>query len=146
MIVQLCTHQTSSPRMVMQLIFLTGLCATPLPSFGVANDRFVINGTQPVSLRAGSIHYSRVHPDLWDDRLSRLRALGLNAVTTYVPWNFHEAEPGAFDFSSPSRDLPSFLRLAQRHRLHVLLRAHTRAAVAGPVRGRRAALAVLRDS
>jgi beta-galactosidase len=109
--------------MAMQLIFLPGLCATPLPSFGVANDRFVINGTQPVSLRAGSIHYSRVHPELWDDRLSRLRALGLNAVTTYVPWNFHEAEPGAFDFSSPARDLPRFLRLAQRHRLHVLLRA-----------------------
>ena len=25
-------------------------------------------------------------------RLSRLRTMGLNAVQTYVPWNFHELE------------------------------------------------------
>ena len=57
-------------------------------TFGVASDRFVINGTIPVQIKAGSIHYSRVHPDLWEDRLSRLAAMGLNAITTYVPWNF----------------------------------------------------------
>lgn len=27
-------------------------------TFGVANDRFVINGTIPVQIKAGSIHYS----------------------------------------------------------------------------------------
>lgn len=34
----------------------------------------------------------------WQDRLVRLRAMGLNAVQTYVPWNFHEAAPASYDF------------------------------------------------
>ena len=102
---------------------LLAAAALSSPSFSVANDRFVINGTMPISLRAGSIHYSRVHPELWEDRLMRLSALGLNAITTYVPWNFHESRPGTFDFTSASHDLVHFLRLAQKHNLYVLLRA-----------------------
>ena len=95
------------------------------PSFTIANDRFVINGSTPVSMFAGEIHYSRVHPDLWDDRLARLRAMGLNAIQTYVPWNFHETTEGVFDFGDvePSRNLPEFLRIAQQHGLMVNVRA-----------------------
>ena len=92
------------------------------PTFGVASDRFVINGTLPLALASGSIHYSRVHPAQWSDRLARARALGVNAVTTYVPWNFHEATPGAYDFTSESRDLARFIRLAGAHGLFVVLR------------------------
>ncbi len=43
---------------------------------------------------SGEIHYFRIHPSLWNDRLERVRALGLNAVQVYVPWNFHELLPG----------------------------------------------------
>jgi beta-galactosidase len=40
----------------------------------------------------------RIPPEYWRDRLERLAGLGLNAVQLYVPWNFHEQQPGAFDF------------------------------------------------
>uniref|UniRef100_A0A0M3IW58 Glyco_hydro_35 domain-containing protein n=1 Tax=Ascaris lumbricoides TaxID=6252 RepID=A0A0M3IW58_ASCLU len=43
---------------------------------------------------SGSIHYFRVHPDQWNDRLSRMRAAGLNAIQFYIPWNFHEIYEG----------------------------------------------------
>ena len=45
----------------------------------------------------------------WADRLARLKALGLNAVATYVPWNFHEEEEGTFNFAG-DRNLTAFLR------------------------------------
>lgn len=93
-----------------------------VPSFGIHNNKFIINGTQPTKLASGSIHYSRVHPGLWDDRLGRMRAMGLNSITTYVPWNFHEAEEGHYDFSSPWRDLARFVRLAGQHGLFVIMR------------------------
>ena len=55
--------------------------------------QFIKDG-KPFRFISGSIHYFRIHPDHWDDRLKRVRALGLNAIETYVPWNFHEPMPG----------------------------------------------------
>ena len=49
------------------------------PTFEIANGRFERDG-KPFRIMAGSIHYSRVVPELWADRLQRLRAMGLNAV------------------------------------------------------------------
>jgi hypothetical protein len=40
-------------------------------TFVVSNDAFMLN-SKPVTLFSGSIHYHRVHPSLWRDRLQRL--------------------------------------------------------------------------
>ena len=93
----------------------------------IERDQFVLDG-QNFTVRAGCVHYFRVHPDLWEDRLARIAALGLNAVQTYVPWNYHQAwnasslGPARVDLDSPSRDLPRFLRLAHGLGLRVVLR------------------------
>ena len=71
---------------------------------------------------SGSMHYSRVQPYYWKDRLEKLYAAGLNAVQTYVPWNFHEARPGNFDFDG-DKDLVKFIQMAQEVGLLVILRA-----------------------
>lgn len=76
---------------------------------------------RPHRIVSGALHYFRVHPDLWEDRLSRLRALGANTVDTYVPWNFHETAPGTADFTGP-RDLGRFLRTAQDLGLDAIVR------------------------
>ena len=39
-----------------------------------------------VILKTGCIHYSRVPPGYWPNRLQSLRAMGLNSVQVYVPW------------------------------------------------------------
>ncbi|MFD5916572.1 glycoside hydrolase family 35 protein [Kitasatospora sp. NPDC058201] len=75
----------------------------------------------PHRIVSGALHYFRVHPDLWDDRLRRLRALGANTVDTYIPWNFHELPSGEVDFTG-WRDIARFVRLAQTHDLDVILR------------------------
>lgn len=76
---------------------------------------------RPHRIVSGALHYFRVHPDLWEDRLRRLRALGVNTVDTYVPWNFHETAPGKADFTGP-RDLARFLRLARDAGLDAIVR------------------------
>ena len=55
----------------------------------------------------------------WRDRLHRARAMGLNNVSAYVFWNFHERQ--VFDFSGQA-DIAEFVRIAQEEGLYVILR------------------------
>ena len=57
----------------------------------------------------------------WKDRLLRAKALGLNTIQTYVPWNLHEPEPQSWEFNGFA-DLESYLRLAQELGMLVMLR------------------------
>ena len=89
-------------------------------SFVIKNDRFVLNG-EAVSVRSGSVHYSRVPRAYWRDRLERAKALGLNAITTYVPWNYHEDVEGRFDFED-GKDVYAFADAARKLDLLLILR------------------------
>ncbi|XP_012685169.2 beta-galactosidase [Clupea harengus] len=70
---------------------------------------------------SGSIHYNRIPRVYWKDRLLKMYMAGLNAIQTYIPWNFHELDPGHYDFSG-DRDVTHFLQLAQDLGLLVILR------------------------
>ena len=70
---------------------------------------------------AGAVHYFRVHPDQWEDRLRRLAAMGANTVDTYIPWNFHEQVEGEPRFDG-WRDIEAYIRLAGKVGLDVYLR------------------------
>lgn len=50
------------------------------------------------------------------------QALGLNALSVYIMWNYHEIERGKFDFSTDNKNLPLFLDLAQKYDMKVLFR------------------------
>src|SRR5882724_13186978 len=88
----------------------------------VTYDRnsFSIEG-QRVFLTSGSIHYFRVPRALWRDRLEKAKAAGLNTIQFYVAWNWHEPEPGRFDFSG-ERDLDHFMTLAEELGLYLVAR------------------------
>ena len=85
-----------------------------------ANDRFLKDG-EPFRYISGSIHYFRIPSALWRDRLTRVRALGLNAIQFYVPWSLHEPQPGNYSFDG-ELDFERYLVEAQRLELVVLLR------------------------
>ena len=87
---------------------------------GVSGDHFVVDG-KPFRILSGEMHYTRIPRAYWRDRLAKLKAMGLNTVTTYVFWNAHEATPGHYDFSGQN-DIAEFLREAQQAGLYVILR------------------------
>ncbi|XP_047450932.1 beta-galactosidase-1-like protein 2 isoform X2 [Mugil cephalus] len=76
---------------------------------------------KPFRILGGSIHYFRVPRAYWEDRLLKMKACGLNTLTTYVPWNLHEPERGVFNFED-DLDIEAFLRLAADLGLWVILR------------------------
>jgi beta-galactosidase len=89
-------------------------------TFGHEGEHLLLDG-KPFRIISGSIHYSRVPREYWRDRLRKIRSLGLNTICTYLFWNLHEAEPGAFNFTG-NLDAAAFLRMAQEEGLWVLLR------------------------
>lgn len=76
---------------------------------------------EKVKIISGALHYFRVVPEYWRDRLEKLKALGCNTVETYIPWNLHEPKEGIFEFEG-SKDLVEFTKLAQELGLYVILR------------------------
>ncbi|VBB29046.1 unnamed protein product [Acanthocheilonema viteae] len=84
------------------------------------NNTFLLNG-KPFRYISGSIHYFRIHPHYWADRLSRIRAAGLNAIQLYIPWNFHEVYNGRYLFNG-QRNISRFIELAASNHLFVLAR------------------------
>ena len=56
-------------------------------------DQFYLNN-EPFRIISGGIHYFRILPEYWEDRLQKLRELGCNTVETYIPWNMHERHRG----------------------------------------------------
>lgn len=91
-----------------------------MPTTMITSAGFMLDG-QPFRIFSGAIHYFRVHPDLWHDRLVKLKAMGLNTVETYVAWNLHEPQPGQFDFSGFA-DIVKFLQTAHELGLKAIVR------------------------
>ena len=89
-------------------------------TFTYEKDLFLYDG-QPVTLISGAVHYFRTVPEYWEDRLSKLKACGFNAVETYTCWNLHERREGQFDFSG-ILDIERFIETAGRLGLFVILR------------------------
>lgn len=51
------------------------------PSLTFGEKEFLLEG-KPFRILSGAIHYFRVVPDYWRDRLVKLKAMGLNTVET----------------------------------------------------------------
>ena len=88
--------------------------------FEIKDGAFMLDG-KPFQIYSGAIHYFRVLPEYWRDRLEKLKAAGFNTVETYVCWNLHEPKKGTFDFSG-RLDIERFIRTAQELGLYVIIR------------------------
>lgn len=85
-----------------------------------SSTQFLLDG-KPFRILSGAMHYFRVVPEYWRDRLEKMRAFGLNTVETYVPWNLHEPRPGEFHFEG-MLDIVKFIEMANDVGLKVIVR------------------------
>jgi beta-galactosidase len=88
--------------------------------FSIGESDFLLDG-EPFRVISGALHYFRVHPDLWTDRIEKARLMGLNTIETYVPWNEHSPRRGAFD-TTGGLDLARFLDLVAAAGLFAIVR------------------------
>ncbi len=85
------------------------------------NNRYLMLDGKPWLPVMGEFHYSRVPQKLWNQELLKMKAAGVNIVSTYVIWIHQEEIEGKFDWSG-RRNLRRFIELCANNRLYVQLR------------------------
>lgn len=82
-------------------------------------------GKKEIPLISGEVHYWRLNPNYWREILRRVREMGLDVVSTYIPWDYHEHKRGQFDFlgrTDETRNLKAFLDLTRKEGFWVIIR------------------------
>ncbi len=107
--------------------------APPKPlSFGVggsspdgrtlsANSRYLLKDGSPWFPVMGEFHYSRYPESGWEEEILKMKAGGIQIISTYVFWIHHEEIEDQFDWTA-QRDLRRFVELCGKHGLYVWLR------------------------
>ncbi|MDB4995355.1 MAG: glycoside hydrolase family 35 [Myxococcaceae bacterium] len=85
----------------------------------VKDGLLVVDGVK-TTLFGGELHYFRIRDPgfdaaktqaLWADSVAKMKAAGMNLVTTYLPWDYHESAAGQWDFTG-ARDVDRFFQIA----------------------------------
>jgi len=75
-----------------------------------------------VFIWSGEFHPFRLpSPSLWRDVLQKMKAVGYNTVTLYIPWGYYTPARGVYDFTG-IRDVDLVLRMAEETGLYVIVR------------------------
>jgi beta-galactosidase len=113
-------YRLSGVLVLLLLCRLTGFSQAK-HTFEIKGGNFVYDG-KAIQIHSGEMHFARVPRAYWKQRLTMMKAMGLNAVATYVFWNYQETAPGVWDFKTDSRDIAAFIKTAQEVGLMVILR------------------------
>lgn len=89
-------------------------------TFEIGEEHFLLDGA-PHRVLSGALHYFRVHPEQWADRIHKAKLMGLNTIETYVAWNAHEPRRGEWD-ATGWNDLGRFLDLIAAEGMHAIVR------------------------
>lgn len=93
---------------------------SPTKGLYTHGQNFYLDGRE-FRILSGSFHYFRTQPAQWGDRLLKIKAAGLNTVTTYIPWNLHEKMRGQYEFTG-LWDVASFIRQVHKVGLKMIVR------------------------
>jgi hypothetical protein len=73
------------------------------------NEKYFLKDGKPWFLVMGEYEYSRSDCRYWKDGILKMKALGCNAVQSYVIWSHHEEIEGKFNFRG-NNNLRKFIR------------------------------------
>lgn len=98
--------------------------ATSNSHIEIKNACFIVDG-QSIPLISGEIQYWRTLREYWEPVILRAKELGLNVISSYTPWVYHEIDTATYDFTgetSPQRDLLTFIDLLHQHEMYFIAR------------------------
>lgn len=85
------------------------------------NEKYLIKDGKPWFPIMGEFHYTRYPQAQWREALMRMKAGGLDVVSTYVIWIHHEEAEGEYNFSG-NHDLRRFIELCKEVGIYAFLR------------------------
>ena len=83
-----------------------------------ANSQYLTFGGKPWLPVMGEFHFSRYPEAEWEPEILKMKAAGVQIISTYVIWIHHEQTEGVFDWSG-QRDLRRFVGLCGKHGMYV---------------------------
>ena len=103
------------------LFSLTGSAQVKTHTFSLAKTEFLLDG-KPFQMIAGEMHPARIPVEYWRHRIQMAKAMGCNTIAAYIFWNYHESEPGLFDFQTGNHNIAQFIRIVQEEGMYLILR------------------------
>lgn len=88
--------------------------------FSYTNETFLLNG-KPYTIMGGQMDPQRIPHQLWRDRLSKARAMGLNTIFAYTYWDQLEPKQGQWN-NEGNNDVARYFRIAKEEGLNIFLR------------------------
>ena len=101
--------------------FKLGTAKNPAGHEISVNSRSLLFDGQPVFPVMGEFHYARVPESEWREELLKMKAGGVDIVSTYVFWIHHEEIEGQWDWSG-QRNLRKFVQTCGELGLKVIVR------------------------
>jgi beta-galactosidase len=86
-------------------------------TIGVNSQYLTLNGKPWIPVM-GEFHFSRYPEAQWEEEILKMKAAGVQIISTYIIWIHHEQEEGKFDWTG-QRDLRKFVALCGKHGMYV---------------------------
>jgi beta-galactosidase len=101
--------------------FVGGTSVSPSGrSIGINNQFLLLDG-KPWLPVMGEFHFSRYPEADWEEEILKMKAAGVQIVSSYIFWNHIEEVEGVFDWQG-QRNLRHFVELCQKHGMYFFVR------------------------
>jgi len=117
---QVVIDASKPPAPVAPLSFAVGGRSPDGHTFS-ANQRYLLRDGKPWFPVLGEFHFARYPEQGWEEEILKMKAGGVQVISSYVFWIYHEEVEGQFDWSG-RRDVRHFFELCAKHGMYVLLR------------------------
>lgn len=101
--------------------FRFGTSATPEGKTLLVDSKGLILDGKHIIPVMGEIHYSRVPESEWRREIRKMKAGGINIISTYIFWIHHEPEEGKWNWSG-NHNLRRFVRICAEENVMLVLR------------------------
>ena len=85
------------------------------------NEKYLIKNGEPWFPIMGEMHYSRYPSQYWEESIEKMKAGGVDVISTYVLWIHHEEIEGIYDFTG-NRNLRAFVETCKKCNIYMMLR------------------------